>query len=63
MADLNTSDNSIIERIDTSDRTKDYMLAFTCIIERRSDLTVPDGMTVVELPEGGTYSCAGVELD
>ncbi|MDE6703733.1 MAG: hypothetical protein K2K00_08670 [Muribaculaceae bacterium] len=60
--DLNTSDNSIIERIDTSDRTKDYVLPFPCIIERRSELTVPDGMTVGELPEGGTYSCAGVEL-
>lgn len=60
--DLNTSDNSIIERIDTTDRTKDYELPFPCIIERRSALTVPDGMTVGELPSGCTYFCAGVEL-
>lgn len=60
--DLNTSDNSIIERIDTSDRTKDYTLPFPCIIERRSELVVPDGMKVGELPEGGVFSCSGVEL-
>ena len=60
--DLNTSDNSFIERVDTAERTKDFRLPFPCVIERRSELIVPDCMTVGELPEGGTYSCAGVEL-
>ena len=60
--DLNTSDNSIIERVDLSDRQKDYMLPFPCVIERTSVLEVPEEMVVGELPGEFSSRCAGVQL-
>ncbi|MDE7388181.1 MAG: transglutaminase family protein [Muribaculaceae bacterium] len=56
--DLNTTGDPMTERTDTTDRTNDLALPLRARIVRRSEVTLPPGVTVSYLPDSYTDSDA-----